>query len=459
MTVATRRVAFGLILTLAAVVAQLHVRSPGSVAAIPPPSTSVSVQLTEPTTTTVAPTTTTTTEPPADHPTVAIAPAPTGFVEAVQAALGDARFESATVGLAVWIEGSGMVLSQNADIALRPGSNEKLLVAWGAYAALGPAASLVTDVRVDGEVDGGTLRGHLVLVGGGDPTLRSTGEHSLDRLANLVRRKGITEITGDLVVDESRFDRERQAPGWTSRHVPNFVGPVSALAVDGNVLRTDPEYLANPAAGNLGAFRAALARQGVNVAGGERAGTAPDPTATIASLRSPTIAELVQVMLTNSDNFYAEMLLKEVGQRVWGQGTFGNGMAVVHQLAAEAGVQLGGRAADGSGLSRDNSRRPREWVDLLVAARSQPWFDQLFGGLAVAGRSGTLSNRFRGTPAEANVRAKSGSVQQTRALSGYLTTAGGKQVVFSMIVNGNPLPGAVVAAMDNVVSTMAAGRG
>ena len=223
--------------------------------------------------------------------------------------------------------------------------------------------------------------------------------------------------------------------------------------------RTDPEYLVNPAVGNLGAFRAALAARGVTVAGGERAGTAPDPTATVASVRSSPVADLVGTMMTNSDNFYAEMLLKGVGQKVWGQGTFANGMGVVHQLAGEAGVRLSGRAADGSGLSRDNTRRPQEWLDLLVAARSQPWFDSLVGGLPLGGRTGTLMNRFRGTPAEANVRAKTGSVQQTRALSGYLTTAGGRAVVFSIIVNSNPVPPEVIGAMDNVISTMAASRG
>ena len=459
--VALRRVAFGLVLVVAAVMAQVQLRSPGSDAAvIEAPTTTVTLPTTTeaPTTTTSSSTTTTTTEPPPTTTTTAPAPAPAGFVEAVTAALGDPRFESATVGLSVWVEGSGMVLGQHADTNLRPGSNEKLLVAWGALGQLGPATTFVTDVRVDGELDGSAVRGNLVLVGAGDPSLRSTGRHSLDRLAAVVRERGITEVTGDLVVDESHFDTERQAPGWTPRHVPNFVGPVSALAVDGNVFRTDPEYLANPAVGNLGAFRAALAGRGVNVAGGERTGTAPDPTATVASVRSGPVTDLVRDMLTNSDNFYAEMLLKSVGQAVWGRVTFGNGMAVIHGLAAEAGVQLSGRAADGSGLSRDNSRRPREWMELLVAARTQPWFGQLHDGLPLAGRSGTLLNRFRGTPAEANARAKTGSVQQTRSLSGYLTTAGGKQVVFSLIVNGNPLPGAVIGAMDNVISTMAASR-
>jgi len=461
-----RRIALGLVVAVAALVSQVQARSSGSVAAAP---TSAPTAMAAEASTTLAPTTTT--EPPSTTTsssstttiptttTIPPAPAPPGFVESVRTALADPRFETATVGLSVWVEGSGTVLTQQADTDLRPGSNEKLLVAWGAYGALGPAATFVTDVRVDGGVEGSTLRGHLVLVGAGDPSLRSTGPHSLDRLAALVRAAGITEVNGDLVADESHFDSERKAPGWTERHVPNFVGPVSALAVDGNTWRTDPEYLADPAVRNLGAFRAALAARGITVVGGERIGNAPDPTATVASVRSPPVADLVSWMLTNSDNFYAEMLLKDVGQKVWGRGSFANGMGVVHQLAAEAGVQLSGRAADGSGLSRDNTRRPREWTELLVAARTQPWFDQLLGGLPLGGRTGTLLNRFRGTPAEANVRAKTGSVQQSRALSGYLITAGGRQVVFSLIVNGNPVPAAVIAAMDNVVSTMAASRG
>lgn len=400
-----------------------------------------------------------TAEPSAPATPVLPEPPPAGLVEAVRAGLGDPRFESATVGLAVWVEGSGMVLTHNADVALRPGSNEKLLVAWGAYGVLGAGTTLETHVRADGDIHGSTLRGDLVIVGGGDPTLRSTGPHSLDRLAAQVRAGGVTEVSGDLVADESRFDAERTAPGWAERHVPVFVGPLSALAVDRNLLRTDPEYLASPALGNAGAFREALARHGVTVAGGDRLGTASDASVTLASVSSAPVGDLAAEMLTHSDNFYAEMLLKEVGRRAAGLGTLENGMGAVRELAAASGVRLTARAADGSGLSRDNSRPPREWAELLVAARSQPWFDELLAGLAVGGRTGTLANRFHGTPAAGNLRGKTGWVRESRALSGYLTTGGGRQVVFSLVVNSSPVPGAVIPAMDGLVAAMAASPG
>ncbi len=461
--VGLRHCGLGVVFAALALVSQLTIPSEGSVSATTetPTSASVTTRVVEtttslaPTTSTVEPSTTTTSTSTTTAPPP---PAPPGFIEAIRGGLMDPRFESATVGLAVWLEGSGTVLAHNADIALRPGSNEKLLVAWGAYGVMGAGASLDTDVRVDGELDGSTLRGHLFLVGGGDPSLRSVGNHSLERLAALVRAGGVTEVTGDLVGDESRFDAERRAPGWTNFHVPNFVGPLSALAVDGNVLRTDPEYVANPAAGNLAAFRAALSRHGVTVAGVERMGTAPESSSVVASLRSAPVSTLVRHMLTHSDNFYAEMLLKEVGRRALGTGTLENGVATARQLAAAAGVQLTGRAADGSGLSRENVRPAREWLELLVAASSQPWFDQLLAGLPLAGRTGTLANRFLGTPGEGNVRAKTGYVRETRALSGYLTTAGGRRVVFSLVVNSNPVPAAVIAAMDSLVTSMAASR-
>ena len=445
-----------------AVAAASQVQPAGSVA--PATTTTVAVTTTLPATTTststtaTSTTTTSTTTTSTSTTTTTLAPGPPGFVEAISAALTDPRFESATVGLAVWVEGAGMVVNHNADVAMRPGSVEKLLVAWGAYGVIGPAATLTTEVRADGEVDGHVLRGNLVLVGGGDPSLRSTGPHSIDRLAAMVRAQGVTEVTGDLVADESRFDDARKAPGWTERHVPLFVGPVSALAVDGNYLRADPEYVTNPAAGNLAEFRAALQRRGVTVTGGDRMGAAPEPAPALAAVDSAPVAQLVRHMMMNSDNFYAEMLLKEVGRRALGKGTLENGVAAVRERAAGAGVVLTGRAADGSGLSRDDSRPPREWAELLVAARDQPWFDNLLGGLPLAGRTGTLLNRFLGTPGEANVRAKTGSVRATRALSGYLTTAGGRQVVFSLVVNADPLPAAVIGAIDGLVSSMAASR-
>src|SRR5918994_6169349 len=116
-------------------------------------------------------------------------------------------------------------------------------------------------------------------------------------------------------------------------------------------------------------------------------------------------------------------------------------------------VPLAGVADDGSGLSRGNARSARGWRVMLQAARAQPWWPTLADGLPLAGRSGTLAGRFHGTAAEANVRAKTGTIIGGTALSGYGTTAGGRAFVFSVVVNG---PGAEksAGAIDALVAAV-----
>ena len=420
--------------------------SPTSTSTTSSTTSSTSSSTTISTSTTTSTTTTTTT----------IAP-PAGMVEAVQARLADPRFEGTTVGLSVWVDGSGEVFSTGADSPMRPGSNEKLLAAAGALAVIGPDTTLTTEVRVAaGAVDGPVVHGDLVLVGGGDPSL---GMGGLDVLARQLRDRGIRQVEGDLVGDESRFDDRRTAPGWTERHMPTFVGPLSALAVGRNWLRTDPEYTASPALVNAGYFRQALQRAGISVTGTDRTGTAPagDGGETLAAVASPPVSALVAEMLTRSDNFYAELLVKETGWRASGRGTTAAGLAAAHDAMAALGVTLTGRSADGSGLSRDNSRPAVEWRKLLVAAGNESWGIHLFAGLPIAGRTGTLEFRFRGKPGEGNVRAKTGSVRESRALSGYLTTTGGRTVTFSLIVNG-ATASAAIGAMDDLIATLAASR-
>lgn len=411
-----------------------------------------------PTTTTTAVAAVAAVEPaaaPAPEPAPALEPPPAGLVDAVRARLADPRFVGSDVGLSVWVDGAGEVVAHGADVPLRPGSTEKVLVAAAALAMIGPDTTLVTELRSDGAEDGGVLRGDLVLVGGGDPTLRSRGPHSLDDLARQLRARGVTVVDGDLVGDETRFDDSRSAPGWRDIHVPTFVGPLSALAVDGNWARTDPDYVGNPTVGNLALLRDALRRAGVAVTGGDRSRASTPEAVALASVASAPVSSLVAAMLTRSDNFAAELLLKEVGWRAVGKGTTADGLAAAHDAMASLGVTLSGRSADGSGLSRDNARPVREWRELLAAVRSQPWGDQLVQGLPLAGRSGTLEFRFRGTAAEGAVRAKTGSVRESRALSGYLTTAGGKTVVFSLVVAGPTAAGAI-GAMDALVAEIVA---
>jgi D-alanyl-D-alanine carboxypeptidase/D-alanyl-D-alanine-endopeptidase (penicillin-binding protein 4) len=153
----------------------------------------------------------------------------------------------------------------------------------------------------------------------------------------------------------------------------------------------------------------------------------------------------------------AEMLLKEVGRAGGDGGSTPGGLAATRRALAARCVPVAGTDDDGSGLSRANGRSARAWRQMLQAAIATPWFDQLFASLPVAGRSGTLAGRFRGTAAEGVVHAKTGTIIGGIALSGYGTTAGGRRFVFSIVVNGDAASSAR-PVMDAIVADVAAAR-
>jgi serine-type D-Ala-D-Ala carboxypeptidase/endopeptidase (penicillin-binding protein 4) len=382
---------------------------------------------------------------------------PPPLVAALGRAMADPGFRGVTVGASVWVEGHGEVLASGADVPLAPASTQKLLTAMGALSLFEADDAMTTAVRAGGRVADGVVQGDLVLVGGGDPTLTADGPHSLDALADQVARAGIAEVAGDVVGDESRHDAARAAPGWQDWQLPTYVGPMSALMVDDNRHRADPAYVAAPAMGNAALFRAALVRRGITVAGSAAAGTAPPGAPVVASLRSPPVPVLVADMLRRSDNEVAELVTREAALEAGAAASTPAGTAALTAALRALCLPLEGVADDGSGLSRADRRSAREWRQLLQAARAAPWWPTFRDGLPVAGHTGTLAARFRGTPAEGNLRAKTGTIIGGRALAGYLTTAGGRQAVFAVVANGGGWRSAL-GAIDRLVVTVAADR-
>jgi serine-type D-Ala-D-Ala carboxypeptidase/endopeptidase (penicillin-binding protein 4) len=379
------------------------------------------------------------------------APVPPDLALAVQRFANDPRLTGDRFGLSIWIDGLGEVGALEPDVPLLPASNQKLLMAMGVLTALGPSARLTTAVRT-------TPDGSLAIVGGGDPSLTARGPNSLDALAAQVRAAGVTSVPGALVVDESRYDGLRRAGQWQDWQVPAYAGPLSALMVDDNRYRSDAQFLADPALANGQLFRVALAAHGVAVTGPTVHGMAAPDGRVIASLTSAPVAALLTDTLLRSDNMAAEELLKEVGHTTGGPGSTAGGLAVTRAALAPLCIPLVGTDDDGSGLSPADSRSPREWRELLQAARAQPWWPLLRDALPLAGRSGTLSSRFRGTAAEGNVWAKTGTIVGGIALSGYGTSAGGRGFVFSVLVNGDRSP-AAERPLDALITAVAAHPG
>jgi D-alanyl-D-alanine carboxypeptidase/D-alanyl-D-alanine-endopeptidase (penicillin-binding protein 4) len=143
-------------------------------------------------------------------------------------------------------------------------------------------------------------------------------------------------------------------------------------------------------------------------------------------------------MLKFSDNFIAESLTKEIGHRATGQpGSTATGLDATHQVLSSLCVPITGVAVDGSGLSRDDRRSPREFRRLLEVAEAQPWGDEFVSLVPYAGEQDALGGRLSGPATAARVRAKGGFLFASKSFTGYLTTADGRPVVFSIIINGD----------------------
>jgi serine-type D-Ala-D-Ala carboxypeptidase/endopeptidase (penicillin-binding protein 4) len=344
-------------------------------------------------------------------------------------------------------------------------SNTKLFTSAAALARFGTEGTLGTRVLGAGELDAeGVWRGSLYLRGGGDPTFGSRrftgraygGGATVEDLAALVDEAGVERVTGRVYGDESGHDSLRGGPD-SGYGVSIWVGPLSALSFNrgladerGRAFQVDPPAFA------AARLDAALEARGIRVRLKPRAGTAPAGTTELASVDSPPMETLVRLMNKPSDNFFAEILAKDLAMQAGRVGTTTAGA----RLAAGFARRLGARArlADGSGLSRANRASPHRIVRLLDAMADRDEFDSWYASLPVAGHDGTLKNRMRSGPARGRCRAKTGTLSNVSALSGYCSARSGDLYAFSILMNGVYTPGAQVL-QDRMAQAMAAQRG
>jgi D-alanyl-D-alanine carboxypeptidase/D-alanyl-D-alanine-endopeptidase (penicillin-binding protein 4) len=334
------------------------------------------------------------------------------------------------------------LFAHNAHLPLRPASNEKLATTYGALSALGPSFRIETDVLGEGQQNGATWQGNLVLKGYGDPGLSLAQVNSL---ARQIAAAGIKRVSGRILGDESWFDTRRTGLGWKAQFYLHESPALSALIVNrgwtGRYETTRPALMAAQV------FRRDLRRAGVTVHGGVGIGVASDQAVPLGQVQSAPLATLLRHMDVYSDNFYAEMLLKEVGAVQGSDGSAGAGLAVERGLLRAAGVPLDGvRMVDGSGLSLLDRWTPVGLATLLRTMWEDPDLrPYLVSALPIAGETGTLEHRMRKGPARGLVRAKTGTTDNASSLSGLV----GDRYVFSVLENGSPVRTVSAEASQN----------
>src|SRR4029079_9776573 len=182
---------------------------------------------------------------------------------------------------------------------------------------------------------------------------------------------------------------------------------------------------------------------------------------TLATLSSPPLSEILKALMKPSQNQIAEMLFRTIALEKTGAGRPDSARAIVERQIASwgAAVPLEGVVRDGSGLSRYDYISPQTVVRILDAMRKSPSFSVYYYALPIAGIDGTIRNRMKGTPAENNVHAKTGSVAQSRSLSGYVTTADSHMLIFSFLSNNWTVPiRSVERVQDAIAVRLAAMR-
>ena len=326
------------------------------------------------------------------------------------------------------------IYSEDASVPRVPASVEKLYTTAAALEHFRPQGTIPTDVLGAATVDPatGVLTGNLYLRGNGDPSFDAKAAGLLADI--LIERTGITEVEGRVIGDETLWDGLRGPPSEGFR-TSSYVGPLSALTFNrGFTGKRRPLFQASPPLYAAKAFTAALRRRGVAVRRSARAGATPAAAVALAGLNSPAVQNLVASMNVPSDNFIAETLLKALGARFGSGGTTSAGAAVVRANAARLGIRT--TVVDGSGLSRSNRTAPKAVTALLTAMDESPELAEPFElSLPVAGRTGTLHDRLRGSAARDVCRAKTGTLSNMSALAGYCETPRGGKIAFAFLMN------------------------
>ena len=414
-----------------------------------------------------------------------------------------------------------IIYQKNEYKSFAPASNLKLYTTSAAFTSLTPEFKYTTLLATDGKVENGVLYGNVYLKGSGDPTIcgrYNGGDVTLtfEQWADSLKAKGINEIRGDIVGDNSAFDGASYGRGWAADYETDWYAAqmggivfndncVDMTVTAGDSVGAPARISWNPATkyitvvnetvtappdsnppgyyisfhrawgtnvvhvcGNfpmnkqawheliaindptlyaVTVLKEVLEDKGIDVDGAAKdihdVDTEPNyAKATIlATYTSPPLSVIVKTINKRSQNLYAEQLFRTMGMVFYGHGNMTTGHYVAYPIFTRWGIDTTRiHMADGCGLSHDDLVSPATTVSVLKAMYHSKYFQAFYESLPIAGVDGTLRNRMKGTAAENNVHAKTGTIEHVSSISGYVTDADGEMLVFSMMVNHYTVP-------------------
>ena len=390
-------------------------------------------------------------------------PAAAGVDSSIAAVLSSAGLAGSGTGVYVWDLDAGLpVYEFNSSTGFAPASNMKLVTSAAAIRYWGTSHRFSTELYApDLAVDAGVIDGDLYLRGLGDPSLSTRSYQkdvfglttaSFEAFAKTVKRKGIKKVSGSVIGDSSWFDKLRTVPYWKSG-LELECGPLSALSGDQGL--DNGNRVAVPANWAAKLMTRALRNAGVKVKGKPGTGKVPSADLLVKHQYSAALAGILRHMNQESDNFFAEMLLKGLGKDFYGEGSTAAGTKASEATLHAMGIPNDDYVIqDGSGLSYNDRLTPTTVVRVLGAMRQRDDFEAYYKSLAVAGEDGTLEDRMRGTAADGNAHAKTGTLNISVCLSGYVESANDHLVAFSILMNGGSMGtsdwGRATSAQDKI---------
>lgn len=391
--------------------------------------------------------------------TVKSAPTGTALADVLSPLLGNSALGTQHTAAVVDVSTGKRLYGVGADDALTPASTTKIATAVAALSAMGADHRFTTRAALEPDTK------ELVLVGGGDPTLTAhqdaEGWASLRTLADstavALKKRGVHEVT--LSYDKTLYAGAELHPIGDNGNL----APVSALMADEG--RTDDSTsgpvtrVTDPAGDAAKKFAGFLQQHGIKT-------TSPGPSkatgraATLATVSSPPLSDIVERMLTNSDNDIAEALARQTAVATGKRADFEGGAAAIQAQLTKLQLPVKGAVFnDGSGLNRDDRLTADLLTALLVKAGSpaHPELRPVLTGLPIAAFTGTLTTRYTdATSAAGVVRAKTGTLTGVNTLAGTVVDKDGQLLAFAFLASNTTSALEAQAALDHTATALAA---